>query len=158
MEKKIIYIIGSVSAVILIAALMIFLQVDKMKAQVNVIGDEINEAKIKIAQIEPIIAKITKILPVEQPGQPTGEVIEVTGRVGYSDVEGGCWYIDVNAGCDSPDTCPLGEAAPYVPVNLPDALKEAGTQAVFKLKMRPDLVSICMLGPLVEIVSWSIVK
>ncbi|KPJ61703.1 MAG: hypothetical protein AMJ46_00285 [Latescibacteria bacterium DG_63] len=63
------------------------------------------------------------------------------GTVQFLDIEGGCWRIAGNDGVN------------YEPINLPEEFKEDGLAVRFKVKYRDDLVSICMVGRIVELLS-----
>ncbi len=81
---------------------------------------------------------------------------EITGTVRYSDIEGGCWYIDANQECAG-DKCPLSFLPSYEPVNLPAALKKDGTKARFTLEIQQDIASICQIGPSVKILEYQVI-
>ena len=61
------------------------------------------------------------------------------GFVEYISVEGGCWGIESN-----------GEI--YEPIYLPDDLREDGLPIEFVAIARDGLGSICMIGPIIELV------
>jgi hypothetical protein len=60
------------------------------------------------------------------------------GMVEYIDVEGGCWGIESN-----------GEI--YEPLNLPAELREDGLPIEFVAIDRDDVGSVCMIGPIIEL-------
>ena len=71
------------------------------------------------------------------------ETVTLEGIVQFVEVEGGCWRI---AGDDG---------ASYEPINLSEEFQEDGLRVRFRAKYRTDLVSRCMVGRLVEILSIS---
>ena len=156
MNKNFIYIIGGGGVILLLLVGFVVLSQTKINREVSEVGSALTEVRSRIAEIEPVIQRVIKILPSESQG-PQTNTINIAGQIKYSDLEGGCWYIDANIPCQS-DKCPLSEMPGYTPTNLPDALKQDGLRATFTLKVRTDLASICMLGPAVEIVDYQISK
>jgi hypothetical protein len=65
-----------------------------------------------------------------------GESVVLTGTLQDSGL--GCWVL--KSGTDT-----------YELMNLPDKYRKAGLAATVKGKPRPDMASICMVGPIVEI-------
>lgn len=65
----------------------------------------------------------------------------VNATVQFQSIEGGCWTLQV-----SPDVR-------YLPLNLPDRFRQDGLQVRVDLLRRDDHGSVCMLGPVVEILS-----
>ena len=68
-----------------------------------------------------------------------GDVVKGTGTVLWYDLEGGFYAIEG----DDRET--------YDPINLPETFKEDGLRVWFEAKIRDDLMSIHMAGPIVEI-------
>jgi len=68
------------------------------------------------------------------------EGVELAAVIRFLDLEGGCWVIDAGSrGC-------------YVPVNMPAEFRQGGLPVTVRVVPR-DLASICMVGPVVEILS-----
>jgi hypothetical protein len=65
-----------------------------------------------------------------------GESVVITGTV--KDSGFGCWVLE--SGSDR-----------YELLNLPERFQKAGLVATVQGKPRPDLASICMVGPIVEV-------
>lgn len=65
-----------------------------------------------------------------------GESVVLTGTLQDSGL--GCWVL--KSGTDT-----------YELMNLPDEYRKAGLTATVKGKPRPDMASICMVGPIVEV-------
>lgn len=63
----------------------------------------------------------------------------IEGRVVHMDLEGGFYGIQTEAGDK------------YMPINLADEYKVDGLAIVFKVKPRPDVMTITMWGTTVEI-------
>ena len=59
--------------------------------------------------------------------------------VRFLNLEGGCW------------TLTREEHVYYQPINLPDEFKQDGLRVRVDFTERPDMASICMVGPIVEI-------
>jgi hypothetical protein len=70
-------------------------------------------------------------------GITTPELSEV-GTVRFVDIEGGCWVIET-----ADET--------YEPINLPTELRQDGLGVSFQANERGDLASICMVGPMIEL-------
>ncbi|HEY3155527.1 MAG TPA: hypothetical protein VGK76_02715 [Candidatus Eisenbacteria bacterium] len=70
------------------------------------------------------------------------ETIRVTGTVRYYTLEGGFWAV---RGDDSTTYDPMG--------GLPSDFQHDGLRVRLEAKMRPDMASIHMAGPIVEIIS-----
>jgi hypothetical protein len=70
-----------------------------------------------------------------------GETFVVEGTVRLSEVGPGCWFILATDG------------ARYEPVNLAEDLKEEGLHVSLLVRPRDDMVSACMVGRIVEVVS-----
>ena len=68
-----------------------------------------------------------------------GESISGTGTVQYLDLEGGCWVIKSS-----------GER--YEPLSLPSEFREDGLRLRFEARPAEDVASICMVGPIIELV------
>jgi len=65
-------------------------------------------------------------------------VIAVRAPVRYLNLEGGCWVLATSTGR-------------YEPVNLPTGFKVDGRNVTAVLRGAPDVVSRCMVGPLVHL-------
>lgn len=95
--------------------------------------------------------------PSVSPNQP----IEVIGLIQYSDLEGGCWYIQPEVPECKEDNCPssvTGMPANYEPTNLPKELQRTGLKAKFKLEIQSGVATICQIGPTVKILDYQIIK
>lgn len=62
----------------------------------------------------------------------------------FVSVEGGCWTIAPS---------PPNEQVNYLPINLPEEFRQDGLKVRVEVKVRDDYGSVCMLGPVVEILS-----
>ena len=71
------------------------------------------------------------------------QTFAVNGTVQFLEVEGGCWSI---LGTDS---------ARYEPIKLPTEFRQDGLAVRAILTLRRDLVSVCQIGRIVEIVNIS---
>ena len=60
------------------------------------------------------------------------------GIVRFLELEGGCWVIEVGA-------------ETIEPLDLPEEFKIDGLRVFFEGEERDDLASICMVGPIVEL-------
>ncbi|MEO8294580.1 MAG: hypothetical protein ABI613_03615 [Gemmatimonadota bacterium] len=69
--------------------------------------------------------------------------MQIKGTVHLVNVEGGCWRLDAANG--SHYEIYKGSA--------PAGLLEDGRQVTATVKLRPDLMSICMVGPIIEVIS-----
>lgn len=69
------------------------------------------------------------------------DAFRIDGHVRFLNVEGGCWAIDA------------ADGTRYEPVNLPAEFQVDGLPVRAALKPRPDRVSICMVGEIVEVLS-----
>ena len=67
------------------------------------------------------------------------QLIKGTGTIRFSEVEGGCYFIHADSG------------ESYEPINLPSSYRKDGIRVKFTVRYRPDMVSICMGGKIVEI-------
>jgi len=65
----------------------------------------------------------------------------VNATVQYLGLEGGCW------------TLAVAPRSRYLPLNLPDQFRKDGFQVHAELVRRDDYASVCVVGPVVEIVS-----
>lgn len=65
----------------------------------------------------------------------------VNATVQFASIEGGCWTLRVS------------QSVSYLPLNLPDQFRTDGLQVRVDLLRRDDYGSVCMLGPVVEILS-----
>lgn len=70
-----------------------------------------------------------------------GETFIVEGTVRLSQVGTGCWFIVATDGVG------------YEPINLPEDLKKEGELVRLLVRPRDDMVSGCMVGRIVEVVS-----
>jgi hypothetical protein len=68
--------------------------------------------------------------------------MRLTGTVRAVGVEGGCWQFEADDGRK------FELARSFAPA----ALLQDGKKATLVLKARPDLMSTCMVGPIVEVV------
>jgi hypothetical protein len=66
----------------------------------------------------------------------------VSGSVRRVNLEGGCW------GFDAED----GRCFELSRAGAPGGLLVDGKRATLTLRIRPDLMSLCMIGPIVEVV------
>lgn len=62
----------------------------------------------------------------------------------FVSLEGGCWTIAPS---------PPNEQVNYLPLNLPEEFRQDGLKVRVEVKRRDDYGSVCMLGPVVEILS-----
>jgi len=78
---------------------------------------------------------------VEPQPQPSagGQTLRVVGTVHYLDLEGGLFVIRD------------AEGVQYNPVNLPEAFRRDGLPVEVEAYRRNDMVSIGMVGPLIEV-------
>lgn len=65
----------------------------------------------------------------------------VNATVRFQSIEGGCW------------TLHLSQNVSYLPLNLPEQFRQDGLQVQVDLLRRDDHGSVCMIGPVVEILS-----
>jgi len=79
---------------------------------------------------------------VEPQPQPSamGELLRIVGTVHYVDLEGGLFVIRD------------AEGIQYNPVNLPEAFRRDGVPVEVEAYRRNDMVSIGMVGTLIEVV------
>lgn len=77
------------------------------------------------------------------PGAPlaSGEVLRTDAVVRYTDIEGGCWMLEV------------GKRGHFQALGLPLDFQQDGLEVRVKLRGAPDMVSYCQVGPLVHVVS-----
>jgi hypothetical protein len=75
-----------------------------------------------------------------QPGDTSD--MRLTGTVRAVGVEGGCWQFEADD----------GRKFELARSFAPSALLQDGKKATLVLKARPDLMSTCMVGPIVEVV------
>lgn len=61
------------------------------------------------------------------------------GTVRFLEIEGGCWVIES-----------AGET--YEPLSLPREFEEDGLRVTFEARPADDAVSICQVGPIIELV------
>lgn len=66
------------------------------------------------------------------------ETVSEVGTVEFVEVEGGCWAIQT-------------EEERYEPRNLSEEFREDGLQVRFQGELRSDMVSICQIGPIIEV-------
>jgi hypothetical protein len=71
--------------------------------------------------------------------EPVG-VLGVNASIQFLNLEGGCWAIEV-------------ANKSYQPLNLPPEFRRDGLLVRVAFRERKDRVSICMIGPIVEILS-----
>ena len=72
------------------------------------------------------------------------ETITITGRIVYLAVEGGRFAIRGEDG------------RTYNPENLPDTFRKAGLPVKATARLRPDVMSIHMIGPVIEILEIAV--
>ena len=72
------------------------------------------------------------------PGPFLNSPLATNATVRFVDIEGGCWSLDT----------PQGH---YSPIDLPAEFSVDGLAVRVSLRAAPDMVSICMMGPLVRI-------
>jgi hypothetical protein len=77
----------------------------------------------------------TSTLPLDASAAPA-----VNASIRFLNLEGGCWTIAVTD-------------AYYLPLNLPADFKRDGLPVRVEFRERDDYGSICMVGPVVEILS-----
>jgi hypothetical protein len=70
---------------------------------------------------------------------PRSDIVELLGTVVKKDLEGGFFAIDGDDG------------KTYEPINLPDAFKKNGMRVKATVRVRNDVGSIRMVGPIIEI-------
>ena len=68
------------------------------------------------------------------------DTFQITGMVRFSDVEGGCWFIRAEDGQS------------FLPVNLTSEFRRDSLRVQATVEVRQDLVSICQIGQIVDIV------
>jgi inhibitor of cysteine peptidase len=68
------------------------------------------------------------------------ETFAIEGNVKFSQVEGGCWFVETE------------DETRYEPIDMPEEIREDGLFVRLIVRPRDDAVSICMIGRLVEIV------
>lgn len=72
---------------------------------------------------------------------PAMQIVDgIEGTVVHMGLEGGFYGIQTEAGDK------------YMPINLADEYKEDGLEIIFKVKPRPDVMTITMWGTTVEII------
>ena len=81
----------------------------------------------------------------DQANMPTAplapdQVLNTDATVRHLNLEGGCWLLETPTG------------AKYQPTELTDAFRVDGMTVSVTLKDAPDMMSICMVAPLVEVV------
>lgn len=77
------------------------------------------------------------VAPEVSVDDPSAFVID--GTVRFLDIEGGCWGI-------------FGEdGVTYEPLGIPREFLKDGLKVRAAVKLRPDLLSICMIGTIVEV-------
>ncbi len=80
--------------------------------------------------------------PTAQEPMPDSTTFRATGTVRSVNVEGGCWRFEAND----------GKHYELSRGSAPAGLLADGKQAILILRPRPDLMSTCMVGPIVEVV------
>jgi heat shock protein HslJ len=95
-------------------------------------------ASLAIAGCSPPPAEGWVELPSGADG--TGEILRITGTVHKLDVEGGVFVIRDE------------EGTRYNPTNLPQAFRTNGIAVEIEARRRDDMVSIGMVGPLIELI------
>lgn len=74
-------------------------------------------------------------------GTSNPDAFSVQGTIEFLELEGGCWSIL------APDS------TRYEPVDVSDQFRHHGLRIRATIKLRTDLGSFCMIGPIVEILS-----
>ena len=89
----------------------------------------------------PFVVAVVALAACNQVVPPTGPPIPgaVDATVFQVNIEGGCWSLKTVTG------------QTYQPINMPDSLRRDGLPVSVRFSQRNDLVSYCMLGPMVEI-------
>ncbi|MGD8867427.1 MAG: hypothetical protein PVI01_07345 [Gemmatimonadales bacterium] len=77
------------------------------------------------------------VAPEVSVDDPSAFVID--GTVRFLDIEGGCWGIFGDDGVT------------YEPMGIPREFLEDGLKVRAAVKLRPDLLSTCMIGTIVEV-------
>lgn len=72
----------------------------------------------------------------------TTTAMRVAGTIHSVNVEGGCWRFDAQN----------GSHYEILKSSAPSGLLQDGKQVTLTVKPRPDLMSTCMVGPIVEVV------
>ena len=80
--------------------------------------------------------------PAAQEPMSDSTTIRASGTVRSVNVEGGCWRFDAQD----------GRHFEIEKGSAPTGLLVDGKQATLTLRPRPDLMSTCMIGPIVEVV------
>ncbi len=81
----------------------------------------------------------TSELPTDPLKSQTHALVNAT--VEFLNLEGGCWTISQS------------EQVYYLPLNLPDQFRRDGLKVRVELLRRDDYGSVCMVGPVVQILS-----
>ncbi|MEP7327058.1 MAG: hypothetical protein ABI836_13995 [Gemmatimonadota bacterium] len=68
--------------------------------------------------------------------------MRLTGTVRAVGIEGGCWRFDADD----------GRSFEIARAGAPAGLLQDGRKATLEVRARPDLMSTCMIGPIVEVV------
>jgi hypothetical protein len=76
----------------------------------------------------------------EATGSSSTDTVEITGTVTFVNLEGGFFTIQGNDG------------STYTPTNLPESFRKDGLEINALVRPRPDVMSIHMVGPIIEIV------
>jgi hypothetical protein len=76
----------------------------------------------------------------EATGSSSTDTVEITGTVTFVNLEGGFFTIQGNDG------------STYTPINLPESFRKDGLEINALVRPRPDVMSIHMVGPIIEIV------
>jgi hypothetical protein len=79
-------------------------------------------------------SEVTLPLPADSAG------VGVDATVEFLNVEGGCWALKVSG-------------QHYQPTNLANEFKQDGLRVRVTMRTRDDMASVCMIGPIVQIVS-----
>lgn len=69
--------------------------------------------------------------------------MRLTGTVRAVGIEGGCWQFEADD----------GRKFELTRTGAPEGLLQDGKKATLVLRPRPDLMSACMIGPIVEVVT-----
>lgn len=77
--------------------------------------------------------------PTDDPPLLGPDVFVVDGTIRFLGLEGGCWELQA------------GGRTGYEPVGLPDGFRQDGLPVRVALRLRNDVGSICMIGPIAEV-------
>ena len=114
-------------------------------------GEEFSMTRVRVRSAVAVLAGLYAACSSPSPAQSRGaqspapgQVLATDATIRYVGVEGGCWAIDLDSG------------QRYEPVNLAVDFRKDGLRVHVELRAAPDMVSTCMLGPLVTVESISV--